>query len=107
MTDPATIIGETITVTGELRSDEDVSVCGKVVGQIETTADLVIEVGGTVEAEVVTRNIDINGTIVGGISASDRIEIHPGGTVVGDIRAPRVILSDGCKYRGRIEVTSE
>ncbi len=105
MNDDTTIIGETITVTGDFKSQEDVSVRGKVVGRFETTADLVVEDGGAVEAEVMTRSVDVNGTIVGDVVASDRFEIHPGGTVVGDIRAPRVILSDGCKYRGRIEVT--
>ena len=104
MAETETIIGSTITVTGELKSGEDVMVCGKIAGRIETTADLVVEEGGSIEAEVVTHSIDVRGRIVGNVAASDRFEIHPSGNVVGDIRAPRVILTDGCKYKGRIEV---
>ena len=69
-----------------------------------TMADLLIEKGGIVEAEVNTRNIDIRGTIVGNVTASDKFEIHVGGNVTGDIRAPRVVLADGAKYKGNIDM---
>ncbi len=100
-----TIIGNTIIVSGEFRSGEQVRVLGKITGRIETTADIVIEKEGAIEAEVTTRNLDVHGSIVGNVVASDRFEIHPNGVVIGDIKAPRVILTDGCKYKGHIEVT--
>jgi len=106
MAESETIIGSTITVSGKLRSDEQVRVHGKISGLIETTADIVVEQEGTIEAEVATRNLDVHGSIVGNVVASDRFEIHPTGVVAGDIRAPRVILSDGCTYKGHIEVTA-
>jgi len=99
-----TVIGSTVTINGEFKSEEDVSILGKVQGRIETSADLFVEDGGTIESEVTTRNIDVRGTIIGNISASDRFEIHPGGSVTGDVRAPRVVLADGGKYKGRIDM---
>ncbi len=105
MAETETIIGSTITVSGEFRSDEQIRVLGKISGRIETTADIVIEEEGTIEAEVTTRNLDVHGSIVGNVVASDRFEIHPNGVVTGDIQAPRVILTDGCKYKGHIKVT--
>ncbi|OGQ85284.1 MAG: hypothetical protein A2289_10775 [Deltaproteobacteria bacterium RIFOXYA12_FULL_58_15] len=101
-----TIVGPTITVDGSFKSEEDVSVQGKVRGSIETTADLIVEEGGTIEAEVSTRSIDVHGTIIGNVTASDRFQIHPGGSVSGDVRAPRVVLEDGGKYKGHIEMTN-
>jgi cytoskeletal protein CcmA (bactofilin family) len=104
MADPTTVIGDTITINGEFHSKEDVSIRGKVQGRIETTADLFVEEDGTVEAEVATRNIDVRGTVVGNVTASERFEIHPGGSVTGDVRAPRVVLADGGKYKGNIDM---
>jgi cytoskeletal protein CcmA (bactofilin family) len=104
MADPTTVIGSTITVNGSFKSQEDVSIQGKVQGSIETTADIFVEQGGTVEAEVTTRNIDVRGTVIGNVTASDRFEIHPGGSVTGDVRAPRVVLADGGRYKGNIDM---
>lgn len=105
MAESQTVIGSTVVVNGEFRSEENVSIQGKIQGKIETSADLFVEAGGAIEAEVKTRNIDIHGTIVGNVEASDRFEIHPGGSVTGDVRAPRVVLADGGKYKGNIDMT--
>ena len=99
-----TVIGPTITINGEFKSEEDVSIQGTIQGKIETTADLFVEEGGVAEAEISTRNIDVRGTVVGNVTASDRFQIHEGGTVTGDVRAPRVILADGAKYKGNIDM---
>ena len=104
MAEEQTTIGPTITINGEVHSEENVSIRGRVQGRIETSADLFVEEGGIVEAEVVTRNIDVRGTVVGDVTASDRFEIHPGGNVTGDVRAPRVVLADGGKYKGKIDM---
>ena len=105
MADEQTVIGPSITISGEFQSKEDVSVQGTIRGRIETTADLFVEEGGLVEAEVVTQNIDVRGTIVGDVTAKDRFEIHPGGSVTGDVHAPRVVLSDGAVYKGNIDMS--
>jgi len=99
-----TTIGSTVVINGEFKSEEDVSVQGTVKGRIETSADLFVEEAGTVEAEIVTRNIDVRGTVVGNVTASDRFEVHAGGSIIGDIRAPRVVLADGGKYKGNIDM---
>jgi cytoskeletal protein CcmA (bactofilin family) len=104
MAEATTIIGSTIIIEGKFTSQEDVSVQGTLQGHIETSADLFVEEGGTVEAEVVTHNIDVRGKVVGNVTASDRFEVHPGGSVTGDVRAPRVVLADGGKYKGHIDM---
>jgi cytoskeletal protein CcmA (bactofilin family) len=106
MAGPQTIIGSSIVITGELKSGEDVAVLGKVLGRIETTADLYVQDGGAVEAEVSTRNVEVRGSITGNVVAADRFEILPGGSVEGDVHAPRVVLADGGKYRGHIEMSN-
>ena len=99
-----TTIGKSITITGDLRSEEDISIEGNIRGQIKTTADLFVEENGTIEAEVSTRNLDVHGAVMGNVTASDRFEIHEGGNVVGNVLAPRVVVADGGKYKGKIDM---
>jgi cytoskeletal protein CcmA (bactofilin family) len=99
-----TVIGATIVIDGELKSGEDISVRGTVKGKIQTTADLFVEQGGQVQAEVHTRSIEIQGTVIGDVTATDRYEVKDGGRVEGDVRAPRVVVADGAKFKGNVDM---
>jgi cytoskeletal protein CcmA (bactofilin family) len=74
---------------------------GTVKGTINVTADVYVEAKGTVEAEVTTRNIEIRGTLTGN---SDRFELMPEGKMDGDVSAPRVVIADGAKFKGKIDM---
>ena len=99
-----TIIGSTIVIDGELRSNEDISIQGTIKGKIETTADLFVEASGTIEAEVNTHSIEVHGTVVGNVRASDKYELMREGRVTGDVSAPRVVIADGAKFKGHIDM---
>jgi cytoskeletal protein CcmA (bactofilin family) len=104
MNEDNTIIGETIIVRGELNGDENLTVLGRVEGQINLSQDLFIEETGIVKADSSVRNCVISGILVGNITASERVEIAPGGRMVGDINAPRILINDGAKFRGSIDM---
>src|SRR5262249_15385051 len=99
-----TTIGSTIVIDGELKSGEDISTRGTLKGEIHTTADLYIEQGGQVLAEVETRSIEIEGTVTGNVTASDKYELKDSAHVEGDVRAPRVLVADGAKFKGSIDM---
>ena len=40
----------------------------------------------------------------GNTSASNRVEITADAKVVGDIKAPRVVMAEGAKFRGAVEM---
>lgn len=100
----STIVGESILINGNLSGDEDLTVLGRVHGNINLTKTLVVEESGIVKADVSVRNLIISGVVVGNISASDSVEILEAGRIVGDIKAPRVIITDGARFRGNIDM---
>ena len=102
--DNSTVIGESILVSGTLEGDEDIIVRGRVEGTLRLTRTLYVEPTATVKAEVQVRTCVMSGAVVGNITASESVEITKEGKVVGDITAPRVIVSDGATFRGRIEI---
>ncbi len=100
----STIIGESILINGNLQGDEDLTVLGRVEGSINLTKTLNIEESGIVKANISVRNAIISGVVVGNITASDSVEITEVGRMVGDIKAPRVIIVDGARYRGAVDM---
>lgn len=99
-----TAIGPTIVIKGKLKSDEDLIVRGRIEAEISSTKALFIENSGIVKANVSVKSAKISGVVVGNITAEERIEIAPDGRVVGDLLAPRIIISDGAAFRGRIDM---
>src|ERR1700690_3403354 len=99
-----TAIGPTIVIKGKLKSDEDLIVRGRIEAEISSTKALFIENSGVIKANVSVKSAKISGVVVGNITAEERIEIAPDGRVVGDLLAPRIIISDGAAFRGRIDM---
>lgn len=102
--DGSTLIGESITVTGNVSGDEDLTVRGRLEGSVSLAKTLIVESGGVVKAEVQVRSCVISGVVVGNIVASDSVEITKEARMVGDIAAPRVVIADGAGFRGRIDM---
>jgi len=99
-----TVIGESILISGNLEGDEDLTILGRVEGNVKLTRTLNVEESGIVKADISVRNAIISGVVVGNISATDSVEITEAGRMVGDIRAPRVIIVDGARFRGAIDM---
>ena len=98
-------IGKSICVKGELSGNEDLMIDGRVEGKIVLAGHAVtIGQSGTVTAEVQAKTVVVNGQVKGNITAEDRVEVAATGSMQGDVRAPRVILADGAKFKGSIDM---
>jgi len=49
-------------------------------------------------------SISVEGSVVGELAASERIVIFRSGCVEGNIKAPRIMLEDGAKFKGSIDM---
>ena len=59
---------------------------------------------GVILADIQTENITIKGEMRGNMKATEKVEIHANARVVGDITAPRVVIEDGARFKGRIDM---
>lgn len=100
----STIIGPSILISGKLSGDEDLTVRGRVEGELSLTRTLIVEPSGIVKANVSVKNAIVSGVVVGNITASESVELTKEGRMVGDIRSPRVIIVDGASFRGRVDM---
>jgi cytoskeletal protein CcmA (bactofilin family) len=100
----STIIGPSIIINGNLQGDEDLTVLGRVEGTVNLTKTLNVAESGIVKADITVKNAIVSGVVVGNITASDSVEITEAGRMVGDIHAPRVIIVDGARFRGTVDM---
>jgi cytoskeletal protein CcmA (bactofilin family) len=99
-----TTIGPTITIKGRIKVHEDLTVKGRIDAEITSSKALIIENSGIVKADVRVRSAKISGVLVGNITAEEKIEIAADGRVVGNLHAPRILISDGAAFRGLIDM---
>jgi cytoskeletal protein CcmA (bactofilin family) len=101
-----TYVGPNITLDGTITGNEAVLVEGTVRGKIDMAADLRVGTKARVEATVHARNVTVEGKLIGDISADERVELVASATVDGNIKAPKIIVAEGAKFRGNVDMGS-
>jgi len=97
-------IGKSVVIKGEVISSEDLVIDGCVEGTIKNSGhSLTISPGASIMADLVGRIILISGAVTGTIVASEMVAVRGTGSVDGDIRAPRIAVSEGAVLCGRVE----
>ena len=101
-------IGKSLQVKGELTGQEDLAVEGKVDGKITLKGhNVTIGQTGRVAGEIHAKTVIVAGLLNGNIVAEEMVEVAATGTMMGDIRAPRVVLVDGAKFKGSIDMDTK
>lgn len=104
----AALIGATLRIRGDIEGAEDVLVQGHVEGTVTLQGHrLTIGEEGDVSATVNAGTVMIDGRMQGDLNATDQVVVHQSGKMVGNIRAARVVLEDGCKFKGTIDMDVE
>jgi cytoskeletal protein CcmA (bactofilin family) len=104
MANENTVLGPTLEIEGEIEGNEDLVIQGSVNGKIKSKKSLTVDQSGNVTAQIETQSLAVSGKLTGNVQASDRVEIRKEGRMVGDIKAPRVVIADGAKFKGNIEM---
>jgi cytoskeletal protein CcmA (bactofilin family) len=100
-----TTIGPTLIIKGDVTSDEDITIHGKLVGKLRMQSGAVlIAPHAKVEATAEGANLTIHGTFSGEIAATERVELRNTANVEGKIVSPAVVLQDGAVFNGSIHV---
>ena len=102
--DKCTIIGPTIAIRGKVKADEDLVIRGRIDASISSTKLVHIDKDGVVKANVEAESVLISGVVVGDVTATARVELMGTARVVGDIASPLLVLNDGARLRGKIDM---
>jgi cytoskeletal protein CcmA (bactofilin family) len=99
------MIGAKVRVTGDIVSSEDLFVEGEVNGTITLPEnELVVGTSGRVKANISAKTVRIEGEVNGDVEGNERVVICASGNVEGNVSSPRVVLEDGGRFKGSIDM---
>jgi cytoskeletal protein CcmA (bactofilin family) len=92
-------------ITGEVASEEDVAIGGRVRGPITIrNGSLTVRDTGHLAGDIRAARVVVQGTVDGNIGASERIELQASARVTGSLSANHVVIADGATFNGRIDM---
>ena len=99
------VIGPTLEFKGELQADEDLVIEGQVEGTIaHHKKRLTIGKQGRVRADIDANSVIVEGQLVGDIHGVEVVSLASGADVTGNIFCRRIVIEDGARFNGRIDM---
>lgn len=98
-------IGASVVIKGNISASEDLTIAGRVEGEICLEAGaLLLAPGSWVVGDVVAPSVVINGSVDGSITATERADLRPGSSVSGSVSTARLLVADGAQMNCRVEM---
>jgi cytoskeletal protein CcmA (bactofilin family) len=98
-------IGPSIFIKGDLTGDEDLIIEGKVEGKVDLKQNnLTVGKSGRVRADIFGRVVTVEGEVDGNVFAQEQAILRQSGALRGNISSPRVMLEDGSRFKGSIDM---
>lgn len=99
------VIGSAIVIHGEVKGGQDLLVNGRIEGKL-SLANHSVTVGreGRIKADMFAKLISIEGDVEGTIQCEEKIVLRGTGSVRGNLIAPQVVLEEGCRFKGGIDM---
>jgi cytoskeletal protein CcmA (bactofilin family) len=100
------VLGKTLLFRGELTAEEDVILQGRVEGSIRHARNLIIGTDGSVLGDVYASHLTVEGLVEGDLHCTEAVIVRATAQVRGNIFAPRVGITEGATFNGRVEMDS-
>ncbi|MCS7028570.1 MAG: polymer-forming cytoskeletal protein [Bacteroidia bacterium] len=95
-----TIIDENSVIRGNLKSNSNLRVNGRVMGNIVALGRVVIGENGFVEGNIAAHELEIIGEVIGNLKVKDTLTLKPTARVLGDIEVMYLVIEKGAKHVG-------
>jgi len=103
-----TVIGQQITIEGDIRGQENLVIEGSMRGKIALEKHQVtVGPKGRVEGEIRADNVTISGQLIGNIVASGKVKITKEADFSGETKAKIISVEDGAYLKAVIELERE
>ena len=105
--DRLTVVDHDVTLIGDITSEENIRLRGRIEGNITTSGSVVIEPRGEVHGDIIAENLIVEGTIEGKVVVARKFELRPTGRMRGDIRASIVAIAEESFLQGKVLATEK
>ena len=93
-------IMEGTSIEGEIKSDSNIRIDGRVKGTINVRGRLIVGTSGVVEGDVTCQSSDIEGTVNGKITCADLLSLKATAKLTGDINTKKLAIEPGAIFTG-------
>ena len=100
-TSGTTLIGAGTTLKGDLSSSSDLRIDGTVIGNIQSSAKIVIGANGVVEGDITGMQADVVGKVSGNIRAKELLQLRGECIVTGDLFAGKLQVEPSATFNGQ------
>jgi cytoskeletal protein CcmA (bactofilin family) len=100
-----TTIGASLIINGHVTSREDITIHGRVTGEIAMEEGaLLVAPSARIDARVRVTRLTVHGTMAGDITAAERVELADTAAVSGTLSSRTVVIKDGAFFNGAIAI---
>lgn len=100
-------LGASTEYSGKLLFQGAVRIDGIFHGEVESEGTLIVGKDATVDASVQVNDLVLSGLLTGTVHAKRKIIIHKGGKLSGDIYTPTLIVEEGARIKGNINMEDD
>ncbi len=105
--DGLTIIDRDVLLVGEIVSEENIRLRGRIEGNVVTSGSVVIEPNASVRGDITALNLIVEGSVEGKAVVARKFELRPTGRMRGDIRASIVAIAEDGFLQGKVMATEK
>ncbi len=102
-----TVIDRDVTLVGEIVSEENIRLRGRIEGNVVTSRSVVIEPNASVRGDITAENLILEGSVEGKVVVARKFELRPTGRMRGDIRASVVAIAEEGFLQGKVLATEK
>ena len=96
-----TLIGAGTTVKGDITSNSDLRIDGTIIGNVNSTAKIVIGASGNVEGDISGNQADVVGKVAGNIKTKDLLQLRGDCVVNGNVHAGKLQIEPTAVFNGQ------
>ena len=94
------LISAGTSIDGEIQSDGDIRIDGKVNGKVTSKAKIVVGNTGVVTGDLICDNADVSGKVFGKVQVEDMLFLKSSGYLEGDIITNKLVVESGARFSG-------
>lgn len=99
-------IGAGTTVKGDIISDGDFRIVGKLVGTIQSKGKVVIGKNGIVEGDILCKNADVSGFVKGSMKVEELLSLTSSSKMDGEVITSRIAIEAGAIFTGQCQMSN-
>ena len=100
------IIGNGTVIKGEIESNGDIRIDGKVLGIIKSTGKIVLGQNGIIEGDIYCKQADFSGHVKGKIIVDELTSMKSTSYIEGELTTKQLYIEIGAKFIGKCDMSN-